>query len=119
MSGCAIAAIIVGSLIGLLIVGVLAKEKVFSPIPKIIYTTHVNGAQKEAQALAEPLLLVSKQDHRSELVEAVRTTLNLTPTNWELQFDFGPAARLTFQNLANTISLTRSNNAEMEITDLL
>jgi DNA-binding response OmpR family regulator len=97
----------------------LAKEKRFEPIPKVIYTTYVNGAQREAQALAEPLPLVSKQDPRAKLIEAVRTELNRTRTNWNLEVRFGPATRLNFEDLADTILATESDNAEIEANDLL
>ncbi len=97
----------------------LARQERFAPIPKIIYTTFVNGAQKEAQALAEPLQLVSKQDGRSKLVDAVETALNRTQTNWMAQVIFAPATGLNFQNLADSISRAAKANSDLEATDLL
>jgi DNA-binding response OmpR family regulator len=97
----------------------LATQPRFSPVPKIIYTTFVDGAQKEAHALAEPLLLVSKQEPRSKLVEAVQTALNRTQTNWNARVVFSPATGLNFQDLAHTISATETANSETEAMDLL
>jgi DNA-binding response OmpR family regulator len=97
----------------------LAKEQRYSPIPKIIYTAFVKHEQIAGQSFGEPLLLVSKEEDRSTLIEAVKTVLSRTPSNWNLQVAFAPATGLSFEFLAKTISTSSTENSELEVGDLI